>query len=328
VVANLATFEIEDMQLENRIIEAHTGAKLGILRELEKHARETGHTGMTEKAAGCIAEIADKVQKDMGLPPGWDVVRELGGEDAKLLLKKTEETEAALLERLQKLVDETYWGWGGLGKNTRTRDRAADPIADRLVVRKVVYVQNAENYVNYTMRKRTVVSQMTPDTKVNWDVKTQKVSLQGVGRHSSTGTPVDASVNEYFLWHGTSVKAAEAITNTKFRMSFSGTAYGSLFGCGIYFAESCMKADEYTTSDSNGWFPLILCRVMLGRVNYCDAVQPRKLAADLEASCKPGSGYHSVLGDREKVRQTFREFIVYDEDQVYPEYIVWYERKF
>jgi hypothetical protein len=36
--------------------------------------------------------------------------------------------------------------------------------------------------------------------------------------------------------------------------------------------------------------------------------------------------YHSLLGDREKCRKTFREFVVYDDDQVYPEFAVWYER--
>ena len=36
--------------------------------------------------------------------------------------------------------------------------------------------------------------------------------------------------------------------------------------------------------------------------------------------------FHSVLGDREKIHKTYREFIVYDDDQVYPEYVVWYQR--
>ncbi|CAD7968348.1 unnamed protein product [Amoebophrya sp. A25] len=38
--------------------------------------------------------------------------------------------------------------------------------------------------------------------------------------------------------------------------------------------------------------------------------------------------YHSVLGDREKCRRTFREFVVYDQAQVYPEWILWYERQY
>ena len=37
--------------------------------------------------------------------------------------------------------------------------------------------------------------------------------------------------------------------------------------------------------------------------------------------------YHSVIGDREKCRGTFREIMVYDKNQAYPEWIVWYQRQ-
>lgn len=47
-----------------------------------------------------------------------------------------------------------------------------------------------------------------------------------------------------------------------------------------------------------------------GNINYCDHPSPVSLSASLVASCKAGGGYHSVLGDREKVNGTFREFIV------------------
>ncbi len=36
----------------------------------------------------------------------------------------------------------------------------------------------------------------------------------------------------------------------------------------------------------------------------------------------------SVLGDREKCRQTYREFIVYDNEMTYVDYIIWYRRIF
>ena len=37
-------------------------------------------------------------------------------------------------------------------------------------------------------------------------------------------------------------------------------------------------------------------------------------------------GYDGALGDREASAGTFREFVVYDEAQVYPEYVVIYRR--
>ena len=68
---------------------------------------------------------------------------------------------------------------------------------------------------------------------------------------------------------------------------------------------------------------MLVCRVMIGRVNYQDGVYPDTDA--IVNSCVRGE-HNCVLGDREKCRGTFREFIVYDNDQAYPEFIVWYRR--
>ena len=68
---------------------------------------------------------------------------------------------------------------------------------------------------------------------------------------------------------------------------------------------------------------MLLCRAMCGKVNYTAETYPN--VDGLVASCTKG-GFNSVMGDREKCRGTFREFIVYDNDQVYPEYIVYYKR--
>jgi len=178
--------------------------------------------------------------------------------------------------------------------------------------------------VNYNAKRAAIAAKLVGSPiKTDWDVKTSKVSLEDVGRH---GTKLNGDINEVYLWHGTSPKGALNITDTDFDLKLSGSAYGSLFGAGVYFAESCMKADEYTISDKRGWRPFILCRVVLGRIHYCDAYDPTKSSKTLEQSCTVG-GYDSVLGDREKVRMTFREFVVFDGHQIYPEYIVWYQRK-
>ena len=98
-----------------------------------------------------------------------------------------------------------------------------------------------------------------------------------------------------------------------------------MFGAGVYLAESCLKSDEYTQPDGENLFPLLLCRVVLGKVNLCLEKNPWPHGAELRESCVSGP-FHCVLGDREAVHGTFREFIVYDSHQVYPEYIIWYEK--
>ena len=75
---------------------------------------------------------------------------------------------------------------------------------------------------------------------------------------------------------------------------------------------------------------MLVCRATLGRVLYTDEKRPN--VNDLEQRCgykqAPGKGqYDSVLGDREKCSGTFREFVVYDNDLVYPEFIVKYRYK-
>lgn len=68
---------------------------------------------------------------------------------------------------------------------------------------------------------------------------------------------------------------------------------------------------------------MLLNRVVGGHVRYTDEPQPD--AEQLTKEVVHG-GYHSVLGDRGKCRGTFKEFVVFASDQVYPEYIVTYKR--
>lgn len=322
---------IDVVTMERGLVAAATKeepSSIAALRAIEQKAKEMGRTDIAVRAASTANVMAERIRETMGLPASWDVVQNFSLLDNfnQRLLKKTEENERSLLRRMQQLVDVTYSGWGGLGKLTRTRDRAADKIPTRLEVRSVVYVQNAEAFVSYRARRQEIVRELPADapTADVWDVKTARVSFAGVGRH--TESPVNPRINEYYLWHGTNPEAACGITDTEFDVRRAGTAYGMLYGPGIYLAESCMKADEYTRPDRRGWYPLVLCRTLLGKICYCDTVDPIPLAPSLEADCRRGGRHHSVLGDREKVRRTFREFVVYDSAQVYPEYIVWYAR--
>jgi len=123
--------------------------------------------------------------------------------------------------------------------------------------------------------------------------------------------------------------AAEGITTEDFRLNLSGSNAGTLLGRGIYLAECVSKSDEYT-KDEGGLRTILVCRATLGRVLYTDAYRPD--ASFLEQGCghqqAPGTGqYDCVLGDREKCSRTYREFVVFDDDLVYPEFIVKYRRE-
>lgn len=131
--------------------------------------------------------------------------------------------------------------------------------------------------------------------------------------------------NEVYLWHGSSPSGVLGIKHTGFRRALAGTAHGTMLGSGIYFAECSSKSDEYATADTTGVHAgccaLLLCRVCLGEPYVTE--QPEPLA--LRAAMSSGK-YDSVLCDREKAVGTYREFVVYEDSQAYPEYIVIYKR--
>jgi len=139
-----------------------------------------------------------------------------------------------------------------------------------------------------------------------------------------SGPALDPLVNEVLLFHGTNPMASNHITSENFKVNLAGSNAGALYGRGIYLAENASKSDEYTTPDrDNGNRTLLVCRVTLGCAFYTDEVLPD--ARKCENVCTKGP-YHCILGDRRKCRGTFREFVIFDEEQVYANYILAYKR--
>lgn len=136
---------------------------------------------------------------------------------------------------------------------------------------------------------------------------------------------LDTDINECLMWHGTHVRAALSIAHNGFALNLAGSSGGNMYGKGIYLAESCTKADEYARDEEmggyyNGVYALVLCRVCMGKMYYTNKRDP-------EAGDHTKDGTHdSTCGDRAASADTFREFVVYDSDQVYPEFLVFYAR--
>merc|ERR1712178_476569 len=159
----------------------------------------------------------------------------------------------------------------------------------------------------YNLRRNTV--------KENLSIKPAEQYSSGVISNSKVEgrAELDDSINEVWLFHGTKKAAAESITENDFKLDLAGSNAGTLFGSGIYLAEAASKADEYTEPSKDGIRCMLLCRATLGRAYYVDAVETDP--DDCMQQCLGGQ-YHSVLGDREKCRGTYREFVVFDPDQV------------
>jgi len=104
-----------------------------------------------------------------------------------------------------------------------------------------------------------------------------------------------------------------------------------MFGHGVYLAEHSSKSDEYAKDDPKGLtgagvYCLILCRVALG--NFVTMTEGGSDVHDMVKASMRSGKYESVLGDRSAAVGTYREFVVYQEAQVYPEYAVLYRREY
>lgn len=163
------------------------------------------------------------------------------------------------------------------------------------------------------------------------DVKTVEVLLEDA--------PNVEGCNEWFLFHGSKPYNCTGICSSGFKPSLAGTGCTwkddgakkgvPLYGDGIYFAESITKADEYSEmveagQPFSGCHSVLVCRVLGGRVQYCDTDQIDPPVLQKQVISGP---FHSVFGDRvTKLGKPFKEIVVYDATQVYPEYLVYYRR--
>mmetsp|Transcript_40382 Transcript_40382/g.77467 ORF Transcript_40382/g.77467 Transcript_40382/m.77467 type:complete len:759 (-) Transcript_40382:227-2503(-) len=192
-------------------------------------------------------------------------------------------------------------------------------------VRRVMRVEDAKMWQRYVRMRDTIREnrqELQPLKRLQPKVDTQDV----IDRYPDVFQPLEDDLNEVYLWHGTFVRAALSIAADNFDVNLSGENRGTMYGKGLYLGESSTKADEYAKDEPGGYYEgayvMMLCRVVLGEYFYTTE-------RDENAGDHIESGeYDSTIGDRRASANTFREFVVYDADHVYPEYVVLYNRIF
>lgn len=224
---------------------------------------------------------------------------------------------ATVRSYVQKVMDATW-------KDAPTRDRSV-PLQKFEVVQ-VLQNINPEKWKRYTIKRSIIKDEMKANkngffAKPKTDEFTQRMKKRT--------DPLRPEVNEFYLFHGTCPSAASKICDENFKLSLSGSNVGTMLGNGLYFAEASSKSDEYAEDPEDddsiyqGMYATLICRVVMGttHVDVDRFPNPNRLTASVQRG-----QFHSVIGDREKVRGTFREFVVFDSDQVYPEFVVIYRR--
>lgn len=134
-------------------------------------------------------------------------------------------------------------------------------------------------------------------------------------------SPLVNDVNEVYLFHGTRAESAMKIGEDGFLLSKAGSNVGTMYGAGVYLTDCCSKADEYAQPDVHGVYRMLMCRVCVGKAFVTEKRDEN--AADHFLSGQ----FDSTLGDREQSTGTYREFVFYDVNQVYPEFVIEYTRQ-
>jgi len=230
-----------------------------------------------------------------------------------------------VMQAIQTLMDSTW-------KSTTTRDRTFNKVQQFQVVN-VLHNLNGQMWANYhRARERIRNHRGTVDRIV---AKTSSAFCSDGNEQSATPSwpkclgHLDTEVNECLLFHGTKPSAANSICETDFSVDLAGSSSGALYGPGIYLAENSSKSDEYAQDDTSGvyqgLYAMLLCRVVCGQLLYTDEVLPNK--DKLVRSCTGfDPPFDGVLGDRAKAKGTYREFVIFDSAQVYPEFVIIYRR--
>eukprot|EP00929_Paragymnodinium_shiwhaense_P076129 TRINITY_DN3906_c0_g1_i1.p1 TRINITY_DN3906_c0_g1~~TRINITY_DN3906_c0_g1_i1.p1 ORF type:complete len:499 (-),score=61.39 TRINITY_DN3906_c0_g1_i1:88-1584(-) len=233
--------------------------------------------------------------------------------------------DKAFLDVLEKTLQETFKrGSNGLAKSTKDRPPGSRPKNFHLQAAYRIedsFLWNAYQHFS---------SNCGPCTPF---LDTGGASKQGPVKTSRIDglPPLNDDVNEAYLWHGTNPDAAANIIHTGFRIDLAGTAVGCAFGKGAYLAEASTKSDEYAHHGSglfSKMYAMLLCRTCLGKVAYTEefyhsSSTTRDLVDDIIAK----KTYDTLLGDRESAVGTYREFIVFNKKQIYPEFVLLYHRE-
>lgn len=268
--------------------------------------------------------------------------------------------DAELIEQVQELLSKTH-----KKEDNWTRDRGCSihgrhdegctfgcafrnqvPVPRQYTVRKVLRNQNIDLWTKYSMMRNSIADECAREAEKYTDVAVESTA--------DLDSPLVAGANEWRLFHGTKLAACRGISNSNFRLSLAGTGAtwkdpgkekGSpLYGFGIYLAERITKADEYSEkvtpdelSDLLGAesaegisdveiYCILIVRCVGGRTNVVTTNDINKEQLKNDVFDGP---HHSVFGDRvASLGKPYKEIVVYDKDQCYPEFLILYERSY
>jgi len=253
--------------------------------------------------------------------------------------------DATVLSKLQEILSSTHkpgpdnWtrdrgctlhGVNGAGCSFRCANTHRVPVPSSFKLVHAFRNQNQDMWARYSIARTEIL------TECQRSAKGAKYESVAVLSANQVETGLQENCNEWYAFHGTSVENIADICKKNFRVTLAGTGATwkdgrdgkgiPLYGFGVYFAERVTKADEYGGGGDDDTYSMLLCRVVGGltQVLTTNEIDVDKLKTDVY-----DGPYHSVVGDRvAKLGKPYREIVIYDKDQCYPEYVLVYKRHY
>ncbi|XP_071944895.1 protein mono-ADP-ribosyltransferase PARP12-like [Antedon mediterranea] len=123
-------------------------------------------------------------------------------------------------------------------------------------------------------------------------------------------------VEELQLFHGTMQDKVDDICRDNFDFRLSGTRVGHVYGQGAYFAKSAKYSNDYAEKDSVGRKRMFVARILVG--SYTVGTKEMHRPPFKDPADKSKGMYDSCVDDVANPSI----FVVFDNHQVYPEYLI------
>jgi hypothetical protein len=200
--------------------------------------------------------------------------------------------------------------------------------------------QNMDLWTQYAMTRDKLLQAVGDVSEFNRGLNFQRTWKSKLGRNL-----LNSHCCEWRVWHGTKFESCKSICQKNYNIALAGGKEGTswtsgpLYGPGAYLAESITQADEHVreiakrdypdgVASSKKIYSCVLFRALGGKAKkIVEPTTDEKLKLKDDIHLK--GTYQSVIGARRsQINGAFDEFVFYRENQLFPEYLILYERVF
>ncbi|XP_059158975.1 protein mono-ADP-ribosyltransferase PARP14-like [Physella acuta] len=264
---------------------------------------------MDSTSRGTVGYLSYAKDREPQFPTNWSPYQQ-----SSFLVDVDQSTQSIISDLVVRTWDrEPYY----LGRDAAGLDRNS-----KISITKVERIENRALYSAYRNAKLKLMQDQIDKRGICTPIESLPNSGGGIQTTellpSHFTQSLCSEINEHYLFHGTTFDRIGGLSSGGFKINKSDQ--NGMVGQGIYQAEMSRKADQYADpkherSPDGYRLKLILSRTLLGNVTVLD--RP-------DNYYRPTGPFNSVVANIK--HKMFREFVVYEDGLVYPEYVVTYKR--